>query len=125
MSLEPVVVKKVADLQKWGNNPRYIKKEKYANLKEEIKKHGFNDILKLAADGKTVLNGNHRPPILPEPQSVDVTRLVTDTKTDADKLKIALASNQDYAEYDKDALTELVYNSDIPIEELMRWGGRR
>ena len=118
MSLEPVVVKKVADLQKWGNNPRYIKKEKYANLKEEIKKHGFNDILKLAADGKTVLNGNHRLPILRELKIEEVNCIVTDAKTDADKLKIALASNQDYAEDDKDALTELVYKSDIPIEEL-------
>jgi hypothetical protein len=113
-----VVVKRVADLQKWVDNPRYIKKEKYANLKAEIKEHGFNDILKLAADGKTILNGNHRLPILQELKIEEVNCIVTDAKTDAEMLKIALASNQDYAEYDKDALTELVYKSDIPIEEL-------
>lgn len=119
MSAEPIVVKKVADLQKWSQNPRFISKVKYANLKEEIKTHGFNDVLKLAADGKTVLNGNHRLPILQELKIEEVNCIITDAKTDADKLKIALASNQDYAEYDKDALTELIYTSEIPVDELL------
>lgn len=119
MSVAPIIVKKVADLQKWDDNPRFITKEKYKALKAEIKKHGFKDVLKLAADGKTVLNGNHRLPILEELGIEEVNCIITDAKNPAEMLKVALSSNQDYAEYDRDALTELVYKSDIPIGELM------
>lgn len=121
MSVEPIVVKKVADLQKWKNNPRFIKGEKYEALKKEIKKHGFKDVLKLAADGKTILNGNHRLPILQELHIEEVNCIITDAQTDAEMLKIALASNQDYAEYNRDELTELLYKTDIPVEELQEF----
>lgn len=119
MNVATIVIKKISDLQIWEDNPRFISKKKYANLKTEIKEHGFNDIFKLAADGKTILNGNHRLPICKELHIEEVPCIITDAVTDAQKLKIALASNGDYAEYDKDALTELLYKSEIPVDELM------
>lgn len=119
MKVAQPVLKKVSELQEWKFNQdiRSISREKYAKLENDIKAHGFNDVLKLAADGITVLGGNHSLKILSKNGVAEVSCIITDAKTDQEKFDTAIRANAHYATYERQGLAELAVNLGFtPIE---------
>lgn len=104
--MQPKIIRrvKVADLSEWGRNPRKIDIKKFEELKKRILERGFNDVLKVAFDGVTVIGGNHRLRALKDLGINEIDILITGDKTDEDMLKTALSDNQEFAEYDVKAL---------------------
>lgn len=100
MKLKNIQRVQVADLVEWDINPRKIDPRKFEDLKRRIADLGFNDVLKAAADGRTVIGGNHRLRALKELDIKEVDVLMTGAKTKEEMLKIALSDNQEFAEYD-------------------------
>lgn len=109
---------KVADLENWENNPRLIKDDRYQQLLDSINELGFNDVLKLAADGKTVIGGNMRLKALQELGIEQVQAIITDATTPEQIFKIAIRDNEAFGEYDRDQLVELAYSLEIPNLDL-------
>ena len=116
MKLNPIKRMKVNDLQEWGKNPRKIQDYKFEELKRRIQDIGFNDILKVAADGKTVIGGNHRLRALKALGVDEVDVMLTEAKGEGEMLKIALSDNQEFAEYDTAALRlQLAEHKDLDL----------
>lgn len=104
MKLKDIQRVRVADLVEWDVNPRKIDPRKFEDLKQRIAELGFNDVLKVAADGKTVIGGNHRLRALKALKIKEVDVLLTGASDKEAMLKIALSDNQEFAEYDVAAL---------------------
>ena len=104
MKLKDITRVKVAGLREWGRNPRKIETRKFQDLIDRIQERGFNDVLKVAADGVTVIGGNHRLRALKELGIEEVDVINTGDETPEDMLKTALSDNQEFAEYDVAAL---------------------
>lgn len=104
MALKTIKRVKIADLVEWDINPRKIDAQKFNDLKQRIVDIGFNDVLKVAADGRTVIGGNHRLRALKELHWDEVDVMFTEAKTKEQMIKIALSDNQEFAEYDIAAL---------------------
>lgn len=112
------VIKRLDDLLLWDRNPRFIKDERYAVLLDSIKENGFQDVLHLAADEKTILGGNHTYRGLLELGYTEAPCIVSEARTGAEMLKLALRYNDRYAEYVKEEVAELAMEFDIPAVEL-------
>lgn len=127
MKLKDIKRVRVADLREWDRNPRKIEPRKFEDLIERIRERGFNDVLKVAADGVTVIGGNHRLRALRELAIKEVDVLLTGDSTPEDMLKTALSDNQEFAEYDVAALRlqlEDMPGLDLTGYELNLGGGR-
>lgn len=127
MKLKDIKRVKVADLREWDRNPRKIDAKKFDDLKNRILERGFNDVLKVAADGVTVIGGNHRLRALRELDIKEVDVLVTGDTTPEDMLKTALSDNQEFAEYDVAALKlqlQEMPGLDLTSYEIHLGGGR-
>lgn len=127
MKLKDIKRVRVADLREWDRNPRKIEPRKFEDLVERIRERGFNDVLKVAADGATVIGGNHRLRALRELDIKEVDVLLTGDATPEDMLKTALSDNQEFAEYDVAALRlqlEDMPGLDLTGYELNLGGGR-
>lgn len=127
MILKDIKRVKVADLHEWERNPRKIEPRRFKDLLDRITERGFNDVLKVAADGVTVIGGNHRLRALQELGVEEVNVLVTGDETPEDMLKTALSDNQEFAEYDVAALRlqlEEMPDLDLTGYELQLGGGR-
>ena len=127
MKLKDIKRVRVADLREWDRNPRKIEPRKFEDLVERIRERGFNDVLKVAADGVTVIGGNHRLRALRELAIKEVDVLLTGDSTPEDMLKTALSDNQEFAEYDVAALRlqlEDMPGLDLTGYELNLGGGR-
>lgn len=127
MKLKDIKRVRVADLREWDRNPRKIEPRKFEDLVERIRERGFNDVLKVAADGVTVIGGNHRLRALRELDIKEVDVLLTGDSTPEDMLKTALSDNQEFAEYDVAALRlqlEDMPGLDLTGYELNLGGGR-
>lgn len=108
----------IGQLKLWDKNPRAINVDRFDELKHRIERDGFNDVLKVAADGKTVIGGNMRLRALKELGHDTVQVLLTEAKTDQEIFRVALSDNEEFGYYDTGALSELALTLDIPELEL-------
>lgn len=113
-----VVNMPVSALQHWGENPRFINDKRYEELKDSIRTLGFNDVLKLAADKKTVIGGNMRLRALNDLGIEYVDCIITEAKTPQDMFRVAIRDNESFGEYNRDELVELASKLMIPDVEL-------
>lgn len=113
-----VVNMPVSALQHWGENPRFINDKRYEELKDSIRTLGFNDVLKLAADKKTVIGGNMRLRALNDLGIEYVDCIITEAKTPQDMFRVAIRDNESFGEYNRDELVELASKLMIPEVEL-------
>ncbi len=127
MKLKDIQRVRVDSLREWDRNPRKIDPRKFEDLKQRILERGFNDVLKVAADGVTVIGGNHRLRALRELGIEEVDILLTGDATHEDMFKTALSDNQEFAEYDVSALRlqlEELGDLDLTTYEINLGGGR-
>jgi len=112
----PVISKQITDLYNWADNPRAIKKEKFEELKNRIKRFGQFKPLIVTEDGE-VLGGNMRLRAYKELGITDVWVSVVSPKTQAEKIEIALTDNEEMGYYEDQALAELIakYKDDIDL----------
>ena len=112
----PVISKQITDLYNWADNPRAIKKEKFEELKNRIKRFGQFKPLIVTEDGE-VLGGNMRLRAYKELGINDVWVSVVSPKTQAEKIEIALTDNEEMGYYEDQALAELInkYKDDIDL----------
>lgn len=119
MKQPTITTKKVSELQEWDKNQtiRGITEARYKQLKSDIERDGFQDVLKVAADGKTVIGGNHRLKILKELEISEIPVIVTDAKTDKEIFSRALRDNEEFAYYEEQGLAELAISLELnPLE---------
>lgn len=100
----------------WKDNPRAIKEDKFNELKNRIKKWGQFKPLIITLDG-VVLGGNMRLRAYQELGITDIWVSVVNPKTEAEKIQIALADNEEMGFYQEDELAELIskYKDDIEL----------
>lgn len=113
-----IVQKKCSELELWEDNPRAIDKKRFEELKKSIKELGFNDVLKVAADGKTVIGGNMRLRALLELGVEDVNVIVTNAETPQDMFRVALRDNEEFGYYEQEAVAELALSLGFEQTEL-------
>lgn len=115
MNFPKLETRKIADLKLWDKNPRSIKDDRFSELKKSIEELGFNDVLKITEDG-TVIGGNMRLRALQELGFTDVPVIVTDAKTDAEVLRVALRDNEEFGYYEEQQVAELALAYLDPLE---------
>ena len=99
--------KKISELRNWDKNPRGIKKDKFEELKKRIKRFGQFKPLIVSSDGE-VLGGNMRLRAMKDLGIEDAWVSVVNPVSDAEKIEIALADNEEMGYYEEDALAELI-----------------
>lgn len=95
----------LAELKNWEKNPRFIPKEDFEQLKEDLKE-GLLAPLLVNKEG-IVLGGNMRLRALRESGATKATCLVVDATDDDTMLHYAMRSNQMYGQTDEQKLAEL------------------
>lgn len=87
-------VKKVSDLKDWELNPRKISETEYKKLVDDIRKYGFNEVLKIDTDN-TIISGHQRRKALLELGREEVMVAIPDRALTAEeRVAIALLSNK-------------------------------
>ena len=108
----------ISSLKNWDKNPRAIKKDKFEILKKRIKKYGqFKPVL--ATEDGEVLGGNMRLRAMRELGVEHVWVSIISPKSEAEKIEIALADNEEMGFYEEDKLAELVFDfrDEIKLDE--------
>ena len=108
-------LRKVSDLRLWEKNPRSIKKDDYLLLKKKIEKWGQFKPLVICEDG-TVLGGNMRLRAYRDLGIKEAWVSVVDPKTETEKLELSVIDNESSGYYDKDRLSELIYQLEEPLD---------
>lgn len=116
-----IVQKKCSELELWDKNPRAIDDKRFAELKKSIEELGFNDVLKVAADGKTVIGGNMRLRALRDLGVETVNVVVTKAETPQDIFRIAMRDNEEFGYYEQEAVAELALKLGFEQTELDRY----
>lgn len=108
--------RKTTTLFNWKDNPRAIKKDKFEELKNRIKRHGQFKPLIITPDGE-VLGGNMRLRAFQELGIKEAWVSVVTPKTEAEKIEIALTDNEEMGYYEDQALAELIaqYKDEIDL----------
>lgn len=109
--------RKISQLKLWSENPRAIKESDFKQLKERVKRWGqFKPVL-ITPDNE-VIGGNMRLRAYMELGIEDVWVSVVNPKTEAEKIEIALADNENLGYYEDDKLAELIskYKTEIKLE---------
>jgi DNA modification methylase len=111
-------VRNINELREWNLNPRGIKKDKFEELKNRIKRFGQFKPLIICPDGE-VIGGNMRLKAYRELGITDVWVSVVNPKTEAEKVEIALADNEEMGYYEEEALAELInqYRDTIKLSD--------
>lgn len=106
----------ISTLYNWSQNPRAIKKDKFQELKNRIKRHGQFKPLIITPDGE-VLGGNMRLRAFQELGIKEAWVSVVTPKTEAEKIEIALTDNEEMGYYEDQALAELIaqYKDEIDL----------
>ena len=89
-----MLIKDINTLRNWDKNPRSIKKDKFEELKKRIQEYGQFKPLVVTEDGE-VLGGNMRLRAYKELGINDIWVSVVYPKNEAEKIKIALADNEE------------------------------
>ena len=107
----------ISKLRNWDKNPRAIKSNKFQELKERIKKYGQFKPIITTLDGE-VIGGNMRLRAMKDLGIQEIWVSVVEPKTNAEKIEIALADNEEMGYYQEDQLAELIseYKNDIKLE---------
>jgi len=107
----------ISKLRNWDKNPRAIKSNKFQELKERIKKYGQFKPVITTLDGE-VIGGNMRLRAMKDLGIQEIWVSVVEPKTNAEKIEIALADNEEMGYYQEDQLAELIseYKDDIKLE---------
>ncbi len=100
----------------WDKNPRSIKKERFNELKERLKRQGQIKPLLVARDGRTVIGGNMRLRAMKDLGIEEVWISQTDAETDKEIFDLALTDNEEFGYYEKEQLVELA--SSVGISQL-------
>lgn len=109
--------RKLNTLKNWDKNPRAIKTEDFARLKNQIQTLGLYKPFLITSDG-TVLGGNMRLRACKELGIDEVPVSVVQADTDELKLQYALSDNDRAGYYDEQALAELVLSMpDIDLQD--------
>lgn len=109
--------RKLHTLKNWDKNPRAIKTEDFARLKNQIQTLGLYKPFLITSDG-TVLGGNMRLRACKELGIDEVPVSVVQADTDELKLQYALSDNDRAGYYDEQALAELVLSMpDIDLQD--------
>lgn len=116
-----IVQKSCSELELWDKNPRAIDDKRFAELKRSIEELGFNDVLKVAADGKTVIGGNMRLRALRDLGIDKVNVVVTKAETEQDIFRIAMRDNEEFGYYEQEAVAELALGLGFEAAELERY----
>lgn len=104
--------KNISELHEWDKNKevRQITEANFLKLKANIKRNGIESVFKILEDG-TVLDGNHRLRVIQAllnegvtttDNGHDITQVpyeIKQTSSEADKWRIALNGNSEYASY--------------------------
>jgi DNA modification methylase len=106
----------ISSLFNWKDNPRAIKKEKFEELKNRIKRHGQIKPLIITDEGE-VLGGNMRLRAFKDLNISEAWVSVVKPKNEAEKIEIALIDNEEMGYYEDQALAELIdkYKDDIDL----------
>jgi DNA modification methylase len=107
----------ISKLRNWDKNPRSIKSNKFQELKERIKKYGQFKPVITTLDGE-VIGGNMRLRAMKDLGIQEIWVSVVEPKTNAEKIEIALADNEEMGYYQEDQLAELIseYKNEIKLE---------
>lgn len=107
----------ISKLRNWDKNPRAIKSDKFQELKNRIKKYGQFKPVIATIDGE-VIGGNMRLRAMKDLDMQDIWVSVVEPKTEAEKIEIALADNEEMGYYQEDQLAELIssYKDEIKLE---------
>jgi DNA modification methylase len=107
----------ISKLRNWDKNPRAIKSNKFQELKKRIKKYGQFKPVIATPDGE-VIGGNMRLRAMKDLGIQEIWVSVVEPKTNAEKIEIALADNEEMGYYQEDQLAELIseYKNDIKLE---------
>lgn len=107
----------ISKLRNWDKNPRAIKSDKFQELKNRIKKYGQFKPVITTIDGE-VIGGNMRLRAMKDLGMQDIWVSVVEPKTEAEKIEIALADNEEMGYYQEDQLAELIssYKNEIKLE---------
>jgi len=107
----------ISKLRNWDKNPRAIKSNKFQELKERIKKYGQFKPVITTLDGE-VIGGNMRLRAMKDLGIQEIWVSVVEPKTNAEKIEIALADNEEMGYYQEDQLAELIseYKNEIKLE---------
>ena len=108
--------RKVSSLFNWKDNPRAIKKDKFEELKNRIKRHDQIKPLIITDEGE-VLGGNMRLRAFKELNIDEAWVSVVKPKNEAEKIEIALTDNEELGYYEDQALAELIdkYKDEIDL----------
>ena len=108
--------RKVSSLFNWKDNPRAIKKDKFEELKNRIKRHNQIKPLIITDEGE-VLGGNMRLRAFKELNIDEAWVSVVKPKNEAEKIEIALTDNEELGYYEDQALAELIdkYKDEIDL----------
>lgn len=103
----------------WDKNPRNITKKNFKILKKQITElKPFKPLIACWSKKKRIyeiLGGNMRFRAYQEMKFQNIDVSIVHADTEAEKLKYALADNDEAGYYDKDALGELIYNNQKSI----------
>lgn len=100
----------ISELQEWDRNPRTIDKQRFEDLKNQIKELGVYKPLLVDEEG-TVLGGNMRLKALRELGHKEIWVSEVKAPTEELKIKYALSDNDQAGEYQKDDLANLIGNA--------------
>jgi len=111
----------INQLRGWQDNPRGIKIEEFERLKRTLSKVAQFKPLLVAKDEDglyTVLGGNMRLKAYQELDQAELWVEIVDAPTQADRIQIALADNDQYGYYEKAKLEFLLNDIDLDLEDI-------
>lgn len=105
----------ISNLYNWSKNPRKVMKEDYQRLRHQMEDLGIYVPLLVTQEGE-VLGGNTRLRVMQDMEISDVWVSVVEPKTEAEKVKYALSSNDMVGTYDDEQLGDLLMGIDQEID---------
>ncbi len=106
----------ITRLKLWDKNPRSIKEDRFAELKNRLKRQGQIKPVLVTADG-TVIGGNMRLRALKSLGVNDVWVSVQPVTTDKEIFDLALTDNEEFGYYEEEQLAELALGLELtPLE---------
>lgn len=121
IELEWITTKiRFGDLKPYEHNPRFIKSERYQELKKSILEDGYAELIEVDTD-MTIISGHQRVHVMQDiglsPDKIIEVRMPERKLTEKEFKRHLLRANQIYGEYDYDILS-----SSFELDELFDCG---
>ncbi len=107
-------------LSNWDKNPRSIKTERFAELKNRLQRLGQTKPLRVTRDG-TVIGGNMRLRAMHELGITEAWVSISNATTDKEIFDEALTDNEEFGYYEKEQLAELALALELTPLELQSY----